>query len=278
MSQTPSNPAMTDAGALFRMGRLTDAIAAANGAVRAKPSDPTRRLLLAELLLFSGDLERADVILDACGDLDPSLAVMAAEFRQLVRAETARRQLFSDGRLPEFLGGIEFGQQSALRALVALREDNAAAAGQLAAEAEATRLHPAGETGGRAFDDLRDADDLLAGAFEVLTTTGKYFWVPIERVARLEFHPPRRPRDLFWRRASMQVTDGPDGEIYMPAIYVTAPFDPAPTDTQRLGRETDWVQVGESGPVRGVGAKTFLVGDDPATLMELTTLTFKVAP
>ncbi len=251
MSQTTSNPGTPDAGALFRAGRLTDAVAAANGAVRAKPSDISRRLLLAELLLFSGDLQRADVILDACGDLDPGLAVIVAEFRQLVRAETARRQLFTDGRLPEFLGGIEAGQQAALGALVALREGNAAEASRLAAEAEAVRPHPAGETSGRAFDDLRDADDLLAGAFEVLTTTGKYFWVPIERVGVLEFHPPRRPRDLFWRRASMQVTDGPDGDVYLPAIYVNAPFDPAPTETQRLGRETDWAQAGEGGPMRG---------------------------
>jgi type VI secretion system protein ImpE len=275
MSQTASNPSESDAGGLFRAGRLTDAVAAANAAVRAGPSDPARRILLAELLLFTGNLARADVILDACGDLDPTLAVMVAEFRQLVRAETARGQLFSDGRVPEFLGGIEASQRAALAALVALREGNAAEAGRLAAEAEAARPHPAGEIAGTAFDDLRDADDLLAGTFEVLTTTGKYFWVPIERVSFLEFHPPRRPRDLYWRRASMQVTDGPDGEVYLPAIYATTPFDTAPTDAQRLGRETDWVQAEEGGLVRGVGAKTLLLGENPATLMELTTLTFK---
>ena len=31
---------------------------------------------------------------------------------------------------------------------------------------------------GTAFDDLRDVDDLLAGSIEVLTTTGKYYWIP----------------------------------------------------------------------------------------------------
>ena len=67
MSQTKPD----DAGSLFREGRLTDAVAAANAAVRKAPSDLGARLLLAELLVFSGNLERADVILDACGDLGP---------------------------------------------------------------------------------------------------------------------------------------------------------------------------------------------------------------
>ena len=89
---------------LFRAGRLADALAAANAEVKAAPTDLGRRVLLAELLLFSGNLERADVILDAAGQLDPSVAVVVSEFRQLLRAETARRQLYRDGRVPELLG------------------------------------------------------------------------------------------------------------------------------------------------------------------------------
>jgi type VI secretion system protein ImpE len=276
-SSPSPTPGASDVGRLFRAGRLTDAIAAANAAVRAKPSEPARRILLAELLLFAGNLDRADVVLNACSDLDPTLAVTAAEFRQLVRAETARRQLFSDGRVPEFLGGIEASQRASLAALVARREGNSAESGRLAAEAEAARPHPAGETAGMRFDDLRDGDDLLAGTFEVLTTTGKYFWVPIQRVTLLEFHHPRRPRDLYWRRASMQVADGPDGDVYLPAIYVGAAGETALTDMQRLGRETDWRPVGDGAPVRGIGAKTFLLGEGAVTLMEMTTLTFEAA-
>jgi type VI secretion system protein ImpE len=277
MSQA-ADPRATDPGQLFRDGRLAEAVTAANASVRAKPSDPARRILLAELLVFAGNLERADVVLDACSDLDPTLAIVAAEFRQLVRAETARRQLFAEGRLPEFLGGIDPVQRAALAALVALREGNVAEAGRLAAEAEAVRPHPSGDAAATKFDDLRDGDDVLAGTFEVLTTTGKYFWVPIERVTRLEFHPPRRPRDLYWRRASMQVADGPDGDVYLPAIYAVAASDPAPSDALRLGRETDWIQATETAPVLGVGAKTFLLGADAVTMMEMTTLTVEAAP
>ena len=268
---TPSEP-----GRLFREGRLADAVLAANAAVRTAPTDLGARVLLAELLLFAGNLERVDTLLDAGADIDPSAAVVLAEFRQLLRGEVARRQLLTDGRVPEFLGEPTETQRCALAALVALRAGDAPGAAALAGAAEAARVRPSGSMDGRAFDDLRDADDLLAGSFEVLTTTGKYFWVSAERVSLLALHPPRRPRDLYWRRATMEVADGPDGEVYLPATYAAADAQSL-SDALRLGRETDWRQEGEAGPVRGVGARTFLLGEDAATLMELTTLRFEGA-
>jgi len=117
---------------------------------------------------------------------------------------------------------------------------------------------------------MRDADDLLAGSFEVLTTTGKYFWIPTERVQSIEFHAPKRPRDLMWRRASMTVADGPDGEVYLPTIYAS---DEAMTDLLRLGRETDWRQA-DGGPVRGVGQRLFMIGDDAVAMMDIGTIRF----
>src|SRR6185369_15917731 len=91
------------AAGLFRAGKLDDAIAAAQAALRKTPTDLGARVLLGEMLLFAGNLERADVVLDAAPAIDPSTAVVIAEFRQLVRADMARRQLFRDGRVPEFL-------------------------------------------------------------------------------------------------------------------------------------------------------------------------------
>ncbi|GAC1346825.1 MAG: type VI secretion system accessory protein TagJ [Acetobacteraceae bacterium] len=262
------------AGSLFRAGKLTEAIAAGNAALRKSPTDLGARILLAELLVFAGNLERADVMLDAAGDLDPALAVVVAEFRQLVRGEVARRQLFRDGRVPEFLGEPTAAQRAALAALVAVRAGDAAEAGRLAEQAESERVHPSGVADGKPFDDLRDTDDLLATCLEVITTTGKYFWIPPERVLSIELHPPKRPRDLYWRRASMQVANGPDGDVYMPAIY---PADGELSETLRLGRETDWRQAGDQGPMRGFGAVTMLVGEEACTLMELTSLTFTKA-
>jgi type VI secretion system protein ImpE len=262
------------AGVLFQEGRLADAVAAANAAVRQAPAELAPRVLLAELLLFAGNLERADVVLDATAMIDPQAAVVVAEFRQLVRADMARRQQQREGRLPEFLGEPTEALAATLQATVALRAGDAAEAAALAARAESLRPRVAGTVNGTAFDDFRDADDLHAGFFEVLTTTGKYFWIPTERVESVVFDKPKRARDLYWRRATMSVRQGPDGVVYLPAIY--ASDNPDLGDEIRLGRATDWFG-GPDGPVRGVGQRIFLAGDHAISATDITEIAFGAA-
>ncbi len=103
----------------------------------------------------------------------------------------------------------------------------------------------------------------------MLTTTGKYFWIPTERVEHVAFHKPQRPRDLYWRRVSMSVRDGPDGEVFLPVLYDSDEAEPR----YRLGRATDWRQE-EGGPVRGVGQRAFLVGEELRPILELGELSF----
>jgi type VI secretion system protein ImpE len=258
----------TDAGQLFRDGKLGAAIEAAGVEVRQSPTSAGPRILLAELLLFARNLERADSVLDAAGAADSALALVLAEFRQLLRAATARRQVILEGRLPEFLGEPTESQSSLLQALVCLRAGDAAGAAAAAQAAETARPPVAGASDGSPFIDFRDADDLWSGTFEVLTTTGKYFWIPTERVVSLEFHPPKRPRDLVWRRCSMVVRDGPDGDVYVPALYDS---DASTRDELLLGRETEWTQTD---PVRGIGQRIFVFGEDGVAVQQLTTLEF----
>ena len=261
---------LIEAGKLFREGRLRDAAAAANAALKKAPADLAARVLLAEMLLFQGRLDRVDLILDAAADLAPDAALVIAEFRQLLRAEQARRQLSVDGRLPEFLSDPSPAISATLAAYVSLRAgDITATAGSLqAAEAERPRVTGNADDG-VTFDDLRDADDFCAGIFEVLTTTGKYYWIPTERIEDIVFHPPIRPRDLFWRRATMTVREGPDGDVYIPAIYASQDTDLP--DALALGRQTDWRPAGGD-IVRGVGQRMFLIGEDARGIMELGAL------
>nr|WP_321983781.1 type VI secretion system accessory protein TagJ [uncultured Lichenicoccus sp.] len=256
-------------GSLYRQGRLEDAVIAANAAVRAAPGALAPRILLAELLLFAGNLERADRILDAAGDADPSAALVVAEFRQLLRAEMARRQWRLEGRVPEFIDEPTPCLQASVAARIAWRTGDAGSAARHAAEAEALRPRVAGRLDAVAFDDLRDACDLHIGYLEVLTTTGKYFWIPLERIESATFHPPLRPRDLFWRRATLAISGGPDGEVYSPALYGN---DETREASLRLGRASDWIE--QDGLVVGQGQRTWLVGDEASVMLSMASLEF----
>src|SRR5215470_2106737 len=165
-----------DIQTLLRDDRLDEAIAAMNIEVKNNATSIDKRALLAELLCIAGNLERADVILNAISDLDPGAAVGVAMFRQLVRAEQARQQFFSEGRLPEFHAKPDAVMELELRAAVAVREGSMKEAAELLAERESVRVPVPGTADGNSFDDFRDLDDLSAAHIEVLTTTGKYFW------------------------------------------------------------------------------------------------------
>lgn len=256
---------------LFQTGRLAEAIDASLAEVKRNPTDLDRRGLLAELFCLAGDWERADKQLDTIGHQDPQAIVALSLIRQLIRGETSRKECFDSGRPPELLAEPNAGIEKSLAALAALRVGDEADAVRLFAEAEAVRPNVAGECDGQPFADFRDLDDATAGFFEVLTSTGKYFWIPVERVQAIEFRPPKRPRDLLWRQAEMSVEDGPDGEVYLPAIYI--PYGQPLDDQLRLGRGTEW-SSGDGQPTRGRGQRTFLVGDEALPIMELTSLEF----
>jgi type VI secretion system protein ImpE len=264
---------MTEAASdLFRAGRLADSVAALTAEVKAKPADVDIRVRLAELLCFQGNFDRADKLLDAAGTLRPELAASIALFRQLIRAAVARRQTFAEGRLPEFLGEPPAWLRTALLGLTHLRTGDAAQALAALDQAEAERAPVAGTCDdGKRFENLRDLDDVTAGFFEVLTSTGKYFWIPFERIASVEFRPPQRASDALWRRAEMSVIDGPDGEVFVPVLYDVEPE--GLEEALLLGRETAWRDE-DGAPVRGIGQRCLLIGEEAVPIMEIESLDF----
>lgn len=256
---------------LFHAGKLDEAIAAQVEEVRGNPTDANRRLFLCELLCFTGDLERADKQLDALGHQDPKALPWVAAFRHLIRAEQARQDFYASGRLPEFLGRPEGSTRLQVEASIRVREGSTAEAGEILERAEAERVKPSGTCNDVAFTDFRDLDDLISGVLEVLTSAGKYYWIPLEMVESIEFREPERARDLIWRPTHLIVRDGPDGEVFLPVLY---PGSAASTDPAiRLGRSTDWTG-GEGEPVRGIGQRTFLAGEEAVPILEIQSVEF----
>ena len=254
------------AGELYQAGRLADAVAAQLALVKANPAGAELRGFLCELLCFGADLQRIDTHLDAIARLDPKTELGTAEFRQIVRGEQARRACFTDGALPEFVGDPSPTLREHLRALALLRSGDEAGAAQVLAIAEEGRPTVAGTCDGQAFDDIRDLDDLCAPFLEVLTTTGKYFWIAMEQLVSVEFRAPQRARDIVWRSALMHVRNGPEGAVYVPALYPLS--HTASAEATQLGRATDWLGA-EDGPVRGAGQRMMLVGEVARPILEI---------
>lgn len=254
-------------------GDLDGAIDALNQEVRQRPTDTAARGVLAELLCFAGNFERADRLLDALQVQDTSLALGVALFRQLIRAEEARQAFYAECRLPEFLTPPSEDDQLYLRALVALKDGQPAQAAELLAEAEAKRAPLTGKVDRVAFEDMRDLDDISATHLDLLTSTGKFYWVPLRTIESISLHKPERRRELLWRRAAVSIAGGPDGEVFLPTIY---PIGQAKVPVAaRLGQNTDFLG-GDGTPVRGVGLRTFIFGDDAHSILEMSELEFDI--
>ncbi|MBB4287208.1 type VI secretion system accessory protein TagJ [Roseospira goensis] len=258
------------ATALFQSGDLDGAVAALTAAVKGSPTDVQARARLAEMLCFQNELERADKMMEVVGRQDTEHTVGIALFRRVLRGAIVREQVFREGRAPEFVGQPSACLQAHLRALAALRAGDTAGVRDMLAAAEAARPVVAGTRDGAPFDDLRDLDDLTAGVLEVIASSGSYYWIGFDSVISLEFHTPERPRDLIWRRASLTVAEGPEGEVFIPALYVPPP-GAAPRADHLLGRVTEWLGD-DDGPVFGLGQRCWLVGEQDHPIMDLGAL------
>lgn len=269
---------MATAGELLSTGNLDEAIQAATADVKAKPKDLEARWLLAELLVLSGQHDRADAQFDAMIAIEPRAAVSAIPIRHLLRAEAARRQFFDEGRIPELLDGADQQVRDRLEAFVLRRAGKAAEAGRLAERAETARPALAGtitlaKGGERRFSDFRDLDDITAEVFEVLTQTGKYYWVEMPRVELIEFTPPERPLDLIWRPVRMVVKNAFDAQVHLPAVYGTLEGADA---ASRLGRRSDWLG-GDREAIVGVGRRSFVIdGEEETDMMAIASLAFDI--
>jgi type VI secretion system protein ImpE len=267
MTPSPSRTALI--GPLLAQARLSEAVDAATDAVRSSPGDTPARILLADLLCLQGALDRADAHLQIAGRQSPAEAVGIAKLRGLLRAEAARAAWFRDGAPPSFIGAPTPRQQQALRLALALRAGDAAGTRGLLDDLERTHVARRGACDGTAFDDFRDADDLVQDNIETLGANGQYYWIAPEALANLKFAAPRRPRDLMWRHGMARLRNGQETELWLPAQY----RHESAAEDHRLARRTDWI-ASIGGLVRGCGQRIVLLGSESRGFMDISEISF----
>jgi type VI secretion system protein ImpE len=259
----------------LKEGRLSDAVAAATAAVKAKPTDLEARFLLCEILAFTGDWPRVHKHLDALIQQHANMAHAIVAFRKIAEAAEAREAFFTRGVLPEFAKKPAPAMELRLQAAIATRAGNLDEAHGLLQRAEEARPRLAGTCNGHVFDDFRDVDDLCASILEVLCTDGKYYWLAYEDVDSLEFPPARRWRDGLWREVKLPKHQSPPGQLFVPMLYPGS--FAAEQESLRMGRETYWIGE-ENEPIRGVGQRMYLVGDEGVGLSQIDEIVFQGTP
>jgi type VI secretion system protein ImpE len=258
---------------LLRAGQPVEALAALQQQVRREPGVARHRVFLFQLLAVLGDLPRAAAQLEVAGQLDAQTLLMVQMYRAALECELVRREVVAGRKTPLIFGepaewlallvqSFQQGAQGAWTAALELRERAFAAApatpGQVTLEDGST--HP--------FEWLADADPRFGPVLEVILQ-GKYYWIPLERIARLEIEPPTDLRDSVWAVAHFGWTTGAEAFGLIPARYPGT--DTCGQPGLQLARQTDWAEP-DPGFVTGLGQRMLASESAEFPLLEIRSI------
>jgi type VI secretion system protein ImpE len=226
--------------ALYREGKLREAIKALGDELRSNPLDVKRRTFLFELLVFAGEYDRAEKQLDVLAGANAGAAAGTLLYRSALHAERTRQAMFANHEAPPTKPGT---------------------------------VYP-GVWNGTAFSEFRDSDPRIGANLEVFLA-GSYTWIPIHYLRRLEIEPPANLRDLMWARARVETSADfrlqELGEVLLPVL---CPLSSRHEDeTVQLGRESAWEPDEAHGEVP-YGAKILLIDEVEVPLLEIRSVTW----
>lgn len=254
----------------IREGKLAEALAALQDMVRKDAANPKHRVFLFQLLCVMGQWKRALNQLNVAGELDAATLPMVQTYREAIQCEALRGEIFNATHAP-----LIFGEPPAWLALLleAVKADAVADYARADdARARAFDAAPAcaGSIDGQRFSWLADADQRLGPVLEAVIN-GRYFWIPMQRISRIEFDPPSDLRDTVWTPASFTWTNGAETVGLVPTRYVDTLS--STDDALLLARRTQWV---EEGPLagHGLGQRMLVTDAGEYPLMDVRVIEF----
>lgn len=239
-----------------RDGDLDGALAQLQEQVRREPSAAPLRVFLFQLLAVLGQWERAHTQLAVASELDASTLAMVQMYREAVRCEMLRAEVFAGRRSPLVFGEPEPWLALLIESLLVRGTARAAEAEPLRVQAFDQAPVSAGEIDGTPFEWIADADMRLGPVCEAIVN-GRYYWLPFARLSHIDLEPPVDLRDLVWMPAHFGFVNGGEAVGVIPTRY---PGSASHEDAQvRLARRTVWV---EDGPDVYVGLGQRLLATD----------------
>jgi type VI secretion system protein ImpE len=260
---------------LLRSGDPAQALAALQDQVRADPSNAEKRVFLFQLLSVMGQWGRAATQLEVAAELDAKTLAMAQMYREALKCEALRADVFAGHKSPLIFGEPEEWLALLIEALlVGGHNGHARQTDELRARALELAPASAGTVNGERFEWIADADSRLGPVCEAIIN-GRYYWVPFARLTRLDVEAPEDLRDVAWTPAHFEFTNGGDVVGVIPSRY---PGSEGPENTSLcLARKTAWQEV-RPGVFEGLGQRLLATDAAEYPLFEVRNLVFDSSP
>jgi type VI secretion system protein ImpE len=223
-----------------RDGFLDVAIRDLQDQVRRNPEKAELRVFLFQLLCVMGQWDRARAQLDVAAELDAGTLAMAQMYREAVRCEMLRAEVFAGKRSPVIFGEPDQWLALLIESLLVRDTPRAEQAESLRQRAFEDAPTSSGTLDGAPFEWIADADMRLGPVCEAVIN-GRYYWLPFARITRIDLEPPADLRDVVWMPAHFQFANGGEAVGVIPTRYPGSEHD---ADAQvRLARKTVWNEV-----------------------------------
>jgi type VI secretion system protein ImpE len=249
-------------------GDPVTALAQLQDQVRAKPADPKLRVFLFQLLCVLGQWDRALNQLQVASSLDPGALAMAQTYRDAVRCEGIRDNVFEGKTSPMIFGQPDQWLALLIESLLLAGRGEHGRSQQLRARAFDEAPTSQGDIDGRPFAWISDADSRLGPVLEAVIN-GRYYWVPFSRLTKIQIEPPEDLRDMVWMPAHLQFENGGESVALIPTRYPGS--ETAEDGLIALARKTVWEEMGGD-THRGLGQRIIATDTDEVPLMEVRTI------
>jgi type VI secretion system protein ImpE len=260
-----------------RQGRLEEALAGLQAAIRKAPADPKYRVLLFQLMSVMGQWERAMTQLNVVGDLDGKALPMVQTYRTALKCEELRAEVFAGKRTPLLFG--EPAQWAALlvQSLVLGAQGKTDESDVLHTQAFDQAPTSSGKIDGQPFAWIADADVRLGPVLEAIID-GKYYWIPFGNLRIVRVEKPVDLRDLVWIPAYLTLANGGEVVSLVPARYPGSESSSDPSI--RMARKTDWQERkgGKDGTSTGLGQRMFATDQGDHPILEVRSIEFDPSP
>ena len=263
ISMTTSKFGFTSADPLGHLKALQDQI-------RKEPQRADLRIFLFQLYCLQGEWGKAANQLNAIEELDKEAESLVKTYREAVRCEVYRKGVFAGQRVPLILGDPQNWVALLLEALKLDAAGRHADAQALREQALESAPAQAGKADGQPFEWIADADSRLGPMLEMIIN-GKYYWVPMHRLAHLELDAPADLRDFVWTPATVTLANGGTNVALIPTRYPGS--EAQDNNAIRLARATEWTELAP-GSYAGLGQRMFATNEADISLLDLRDLRF----
>lgn len=248
-----------------RAGRLDEALAELQAQVRKQPADPKLRIFLFQLLSVMGQWDRALTQLKVAGEMDANAATMMATYKEVIRCEMLRADVFAGKERPLLFGKPAEWMALLVEALRLTGEKKFEEAAKLREQAFEAAPTTSGSVNDQKFEWIGDADQRIGPMLEVIVN-GRYYWVPFGRLSEVRVEKPADLRDIAWTPAYLTLANGGETVGLIPTRYPGS--EKSANAALVMARGTEWTET-PGGTYIGLGQRLLATNEGEHALMDI---------